>query len=201
LKILALECSTRCGSVALLVGEELAREWPVPAGRAVRAELFRALQEGVGLVGSVERVVVGIGPGSYNGLRTAVSAAAGLAMSQAAELVPVASPLAVSDETEYWYVGDARSGMLHITHVCDGVAVAGPRLSTLAEAKTLIGQGRIPVFSAEPLPGLDTPFLPGVPQAARLARIGRRTKPETGVPEPLYLKPPHITTPGSRPRQ
>jgi len=192
--VLVVECSTRSGSVALFQDDENLERWRVPAGRAVRGELFLALKDALARVGQIDRVVVGIGPGSYNGIRTAVSAAAGLAMSTGAELAPVASPLGVSREPEYFYLGDARGGLLHFTRVRAGVSVDGPRLVNPEEARKELMGAACPAFSVEPIDGLDQ-LQRGGPDAVLLARPGILASASEAVPEPLYLKPPHITQP------
>jgi tRNA threonylcarbamoyladenosine biosynthesis protein TsaB len=102
--VLGFDTATRSTAVALLLdgGEILrARDDPGPnehPGHATRllamaGELLR--EAGTGWR-SVERVAVGLGPGTFTGLRIGVATARGLAQSLSCELVGVSSPLALA---------------------------------------------------------------------------------------------------------
>src|SRR4051794_32692442 len=76
-KILALELSSARGSLAWRDGHsELAREWA--NDRKNSGEFFRELAEVQQRCGAAQRIVVGLGPGSYAGTRISISAAVGL---------------------------------------------------------------------------------------------------------------------------
>src|SRR5215472_10590958 len=86
MKILALELSSPCGSLAWLSdGAQLARQWP--NDRKNSAVFFENLTAATKKFGSPEVIIVGLGPGSYAGTRIAISAAIGLQISSGARLI------------------------------------------------------------------------------------------------------------------
>src|SRR4051812_9305079 len=107
-KILALELSSGRGSVAWRDGEsKLSRDWA--NDRKNSGEFFRQLSEIQQRLGAAQRIVVGLGPGSYAGTRISISAATGLQMASKAELVGLSSLCAIECEAaEYAVIGDAR---------------------------------------------------------------------------------------------
>lgn len=81
--LLAIETSSARGSLALLEGERLLSETPFPEGlvhgREITVHLAR-IMAGAGLPpGRLEAIAVGLGPGSYTGIRVGVTAAKTLA--------------------------------------------------------------------------------------------------------------------------
>src|ERR1700745_198568 len=89
-KILALELSSARGSVAWLDGDfEWTRDWA--NDRKNSGEFFHYLMEVQKEFGRADRIVVGLGPGSYAGTRIAISAAIGLRLASNAELVGLSS--------------------------------------------------------------------------------------------------------------
>ena len=77
----------------------------LPAGRG--GALFSALEEILREAPNIRRVVVGVGPGSYNGVRSAIAAAWGIATAREIPLVGISSILGL-DDAGYCAVGDAR---------------------------------------------------------------------------------------------
>ncbi len=205
--VLALECSTAHGSLALgwrALDEPPTDYWQTAfsTGRGQGGKLFTALQEALALVKEhgdpLEQIVVGLGPGSYSGVRQAIAAATGLAVATGARLagMPSAAGLAV-EVARYQAVGDARRGTFYYTAVEMGVCVAGPEL--LADQAGL--QARLaeradwPVFAVESLPdGLaaDVPVV--LPSAAWLLRMPMAAHVSPPL-EPIYLRPVAFTLP------
>ena len=79
MNVLAIESSCQTGSVAILKGGTvvISQEFDSPRGRGT--ELFAHLESALRACGDLDLVVVGTGPGRYNGLRAAISAAWGIA--------------------------------------------------------------------------------------------------------------------------
>jgi tRNA threonylcarbamoyl adenosine modification protein YeaZ len=197
--VLAFDCSTARGSVAVVENGVtfFAEAFDSPRGRG--GDLFPALDRALRSVGSVDRVAVGIGPGSYNGLRTAIAAAEGLHIATGAERVGLVSPRALDcAEREYFALGDARGGVLWVARIVDGeVAEDFELLPTPELLARLEARPAVPRFSAAPPDGIPNVGL-AAPSAEGLARLAATGPAATRAIEPLYLKPAHITQP--RPR-
>jgi tRNA threonylcarbamoyl adenosine modification protein YeaZ len=200
-KILALELSSARGSLAWRDDEvDLVREWA--NNRKNSGEFFQNLSEVQREFGAPERIVVGLGPGSYAGTRIAISTAIGLHLASKAELVGLSSLCAIEgDVAEYTVVGDARRQSFFLAEVRNNILLAPPSLHHEAELRTdLVSIGaRIPIFAVE-----DLPQFAGVrvnyPSAQILARLAAEPNRAFVLPplEPMYLREPHITTPKRR---
>lgn len=195
MNVLALELSTSRGSVAVLRdGEEIfTREFA--NDRCNSAGFFAAINAARGSFRRLQRVVVGLGPGSYAGTRIAVSTAIGLQLATGATLLGLPSICAFSvAEREYCAVGDARRKSFWIAAVVDAVCVEMPRLVSEPELRAQLDAPTRAVYSAEPLPGFEN-VMRAFPAAARLARIASTNHPNAMLPplQPLYLREAHIT--------
>jgi tRNA threonylcarbamoyladenosine biosynthesis protein TsaB len=198
MKILALELSTACGSLAWLDGElEHAREWP--NDRKNSALFFQNLEAVTKKFGSPETIIVGLGPGSYAGTRIAISAAIGLQLSFGARLIGFPSICAMDgDAQEYCVIGDARRKSFFLARVLSRELIEGPALYSEPEMKEKIDQveSRIPIFSSDSLPQFERAVV-RYPSALVLARVAREPRRSFFLPplEPIYLREPHITMP------
>jgi|SRR5437870_1293733 len=198
MKILALELSTARGSLALR-GDKLqfAREWP--NDRKNSGPFFEHLAEMRKQFGKPDRIVVGLGPGSYAGIRIAISAAIGLQAACNAQLVGLPSICAIDCEAdEYCVIGDARRQSFFFTRLCENDLIEGPTLFEENELQARLGaiQPEVPIFSSEPLAHFDRLQL-RYPSAELLARLAQNEGHSFASPplEPMYLREPHITTP------
>jgi len=191
---LALETSTPRGGVALFRGRELVFSESFTANRSHSSELFAVIERALASDVRPGQIVVGLGPGSYAGVRIAIAAAIGLSVATGAELIGIPS-VAALEEGEYLALGDARRGAYSFAHVRDGTMVTGPMLLTREELKGRLAESRLPIFSSEELnlPGVEIKF-PLVDRLGRLALEGRSIH-ARGTLEPIYLREPHITTP------
>jgi tRNA threonylcarbamoyladenosine biosynthesis protein TsaB len=190
--ILSLDASTQRGSAALVHGRQVVRElFPeTPRGRGVA--LFNALEELLRDAPTIRRVVVGVGPGSYNGVRSAIATAWGIATARKIPLVGISSVLGF-DDGEYFALGDARRQQYFLAQVSRGYFVIEPSLLTREELEAELQKApHLPIFASAPIE-----FLPKVilrtPSAARLGALAADLPPDD--PQPLYLKAAHITTP------
>jgi tRNA threonylcarbamoyl adenosine modification protein YeaZ len=200
-KILALELSSARGSVAWRDGEsELSREWA--NDRKNSGEFFRQLSEIQQRLGAAQRIVVGLGPGSYAGTRISISAATGLQMASKAELVGLSSLCAIECEAaEYAVIGDARRQTFFLAQVRDRTLSGAPVLQSEREVRVALESclGRVPVFAMEALPQFEGVIL-RYPSAEILARLAENANRAFVLPplEPMYLREPHITTPRNK---
>ena len=125
--ILSLDASTASGSVALVSETK-------SCGRY--SSMFRAVAEGRSLQRSrkcfarrrpISRVTVGVGPGSYNGIRSAIAVAWGIATAREIPLIGISSLLGL-DEGSYCAIGDARRGQYYFARVSCGILENEPAL-------------------------------------------------------------------------
>ncbi len=196
MKVLAFDCSAPRGSVAAIDGGTVvfAREFTSARGRC--EGFFTALNAAFAAAGPPDRIAVGLGPGSYNGLRVAAAAAEGLRIATGAALVGIASVRALPCAgNEYAAISDARGGVFYFVHVRDRVIDGEIELLPLDALERRLGEfPGIEILAPAPVNGI-----PGVrvaaPDAAILARLALDEEPAAGVLEPLYLKPPHVTQP------
>jgi tRNA threonylcarbamoyladenosine biosynthesis protein TsaB len=198
MKILALELSTERGSLAWLDGNvEIAREWQ--NNRKNSALFFENLQDVSRRFGAPGTIIVGLGPGSYAGMRIAISAAIGIQLSCDAGLLGYPSICAMeSDATEYCVIGDARRQSFFFAHIFRNQLIEGPTLFSGQDLKARLEslEPAIPVFSSELLPQVDRAVM-RFPSALGLARLAEEPGRSFFLPplEPIYLREPHITIP------
>jgi len=195
-KVLAIETSSAHASVAVARDGELlaVRRFDAPRGRG--AELFAVLEELRPHWHDADRLALGLGPGSYNGLRVACAVAGSCQLALRLDLVTAPSPclLDVPDE-HYFAIGDARGSRFYVGEV-EQRALSG-EIALLDETALAarVAAARVPVYRVGSVAGYN--HLPtSTPDAAVLARLAPQLPPvDPRELEPLYLKPPHITTP------
>lgn len=89
--ILALETSSRIGSVALALGPQLLAETAFSAPMTHSSEIFPAISALIKRLGrkpsQIEHIYVSIGPGSFTGLRIAVTIAKAMHLARPAKIV------------------------------------------------------------------------------------------------------------------
>ncbi len=210
MKLLAIDRSTDAQSIALALDDAVActvldgknsrsADWPVLVRDFVMAHGCA--------IGDLDRIVVGTGPGSFAGIRGALSFAQGLAIgmkSKRPELAdsPVvyglASAMSMADDSvETAVIGDARRGLFWVA-VYDGCrTVRELHLVPEAELGTAVPSSAIIVTPDEARIGgklaeaFGERFAGGrSPSAERMVRIALDHA-ELLVPEPLpvYLSP------------
>ena len=195
MKVLAIEISSPEGSVAVAVNKDVVATRRFACERGRGAEVFAALAATRESWKDAAIIAVGIGPGSYNGLRVACAIATSLQMAGRTEVRLSPSPcLLPVDEPHFFVCGDARGGRAYRAEVRGRRLCGEIALLPYAEA-ALAADGDIPVFRVGTFPGGE--HLPAsYPDAAVLALLAQGLPAaETGPIEPIYLKPPHITLP------
>ncbi len=182
---------------------EIVRETQFPADKQASAEIFSALEKFRDDLADVTWVVVGLGPGSYSGIRVAICAALGIAMPRNLKLGGVCSLAAIdtgSGDSDFCVIGDARRQSFFLAQFTPAGESRGEiRLLSEDELReALTRDPQLPRFAWDPRAAelFDAPR--ARPTAQRLFALAGRAEaplqPQT-VLEPLYLRDPHITTP------
>ena len=202
MKILSLDSSSAICSVAFVEflpgAETILFEENTQHSRSDSSALFRSLESATAC-GAPDALCVGLGPGSYNGLRASIAAARAMATARDLPLHAIPSPLAIpGDAGGFWAAGDARGGHYWIACVQEGAFLETPRLiAPDAVAALLPARPGFPVLGYAPLGEIPSLRI-ATPSAVALARLASGRDPvylSALTPEPLYLKPPHITVP------
>lgn len=198
MKILALELSSARGSLAWLHDDfDLVREWP--NDRKNSEPFFKNLKSVSEKFGSPGKIVVGLGPGSYSGVRIAISAGIGLHAASDAQLVGLSSICAMNCEAkEYCVIGDARRQSFFFARVRANELIEGPALFDQTELQGKLDnlEPTMSIFSSDSLPQFRGATL-RYPSALVLARLAQDAGRSFYLPplEPIYLREPHITLP------
>ncbi len=198
MSILALELSSAVGSIAWRAdaGTTVVRQFP--ADRQNSGFFFENLAELRAGYGLPEKIVVGLGPGSYAGTRIAIATALGLRAANGAELVGLPSICAI-DLPVYGIVGDARRSSYFFAEVRAGSCIEGPTLLSDAELREKMKErAELPFVAAGPLPGFPE-IAVAYPSAGLLAALGENAVSTGESLEPIYLRQPYITTPKATP--
>ena len=200
---LSMDTSTEEGSVALMRGETVVWEERFGADRSHSATLFPLIERALsGEQGAVSRVVVGVGPGSYAGIRVSIAAAMGLAFSRDVELVGVVSVAGLRpfSSEPFLAFGDARRGAWYWCLVQDGCCKEGPEVIEEAEfAQRWAGLEGVSRIACRTEPNWPADAI-STPSAAALGVLAERgcSVVQRGELDPLYLREPHITQPGRK---
>jgi tRNA threonylcarbamoyl adenosine modification protein YeaZ len=194
---LAIETSTTRGSIALLKGDHLLLCEEFAADRSLGSLLFPPLERAVGLAPKIDQIAIGLGPGSYSGVRIAISAAMGLSVATGARLLGLPSILGFSTpDATYRAIGDARRNSYYFAQITNRECVSGPMLLSPEELASRLAQDGSPVFASAPIeafPQVQIAY-PSAELLTRLAAEGRGIVSEEAI-EPIYLRDPHITLP------
>lgn len=197
MKILALELSSGQGSIAWMENETPLLVAEFPNDRKHSGLFFDNLDRSVARFGAADRIVVGLGPGSYAGTRIAIAAAIGLQVASGAELLGLPSVCAFPvAENEYGVIGDARRDAFFFARISGRRCLEGPTLMTRDELVRQLESATFPIVAAETLDHFPEAKLryPAAKILAEIAFHSPRTM--TAAPlEPLYLREPHITPP------
>ncbi len=191
MRVLALELSTVRGSFAWLNcdvapaserGTSLAREWP--NDRKNSGTFFENLADAQKQFGAPDTIVVGLGPGSYAGVRIAIGFPSICAME--------------TGEDEYCVVGDARRQSFFFARVRANDLIEGPTLLSEIELRDKIDklEDNMSIFVSEKLPQFKRAAI-AYPSAIVLAGLAQDSHRNFASPplEPIYLREPHITMP------
>jgi tRNA A37 threonylcarbamoyladenosine modification protein TsaB len=182
---LVIENSAIPGSLALARAGTVLFERTFHGAGELATEIAGAIE----LVDQLDELIVGIGPGSYTGLRVAIATAFGLSLATGCRRSACPSILGFA-ENNYAVVGDARRGTIFFARIAEGVIAEGPRLLPKADLSDLAGDKlAVPLFAVGAIPEL-----PQVEVKVPCARfLLNKAGCYTPLSEPIYLKEPHIT--------
>jgi tRNA threonylcarbamoyladenosine biosynthesis protein TsaB len=222
-KLLALDASTECCSVALMLGADMRlRETLTDRGHAelILPYVHSLLADAGVRLGELDGIAIGRGPGAFTGLRIAAGVAQGLAFAAGLRIATVSSLAAVAERVPaaanepILVCNDARMGEVYWGHyiraaagsVCIvGEERVGPPEVVLSEARARHAAGN-GLARFESLRGglaarglqLHSGVYPRADAVARLGAAeivaGRALPPEAALPS--YVRD-EVATPGS----
>lgn len=158
--------------------------------------------------GSLSRIAVTVGPGSFTGLRIGIAAARAIGIAckvpvvGVATLAALAAPLILDQKPGQIVVAiDARRGNVYLAVFGpDGRAIVPPLMTSLRDAVRLLEPGRLrvtgsgaPMLAIEAAAAGHSVDLIGegsAPDILYVARLGLLADPLTTPARPLYLKAP-----------
>ncbi|MBC7980469.1 MAG: tRNA (adenosine(37)-N6)-threonylcarbamoyltransferase complex dimerization subunit type 1 TsaB [Armatimonadetes bacterium] len=203
--ILIIETSTPAASVALVSDGGIVAEIGFVSDRRHNALLFGPLAEIMKIHGSrvFDTILVGSGPGSYSGTRVGIAAAQGAALVAGCKAVAVPSILSVPaclSGNPCLAVGDARRGSFWHSQIDRGHMINGPGLIDEIGFDAAVENSReqgMEIFCMEKIHNksipLQHPTASGLWMAWKTASAEIQTLLAARIPQPIYLKPPHIT--------
>jgi tRNA threonylcarbamoyl adenosine modification protein YeaZ len=201
---LGIETSSRRGSVALVKDGVLlsrAEHHELNAhAEQLRPLLERVLAEAKVDKRDIERVAVGIGPGSFTGLRVGIAFAQGIALGLGVPCVGVGSLAAMAAAVDAANLGtrvallDARRNEVFVaTYSPDGGELSPPiaiERALVARHVSALGEPRVVVGEIGTSLGIASfaSLLSDLPDAQVVAELGARMVPEQARPEPEYVR-------------
>ena len=204
MRVLGIDTSSRRGTVALLDAGHpvvvLAHEKPSAHAEQMLPLVGRALAESGWARGDIDRIGVGVGPGSFTGVRVGIALAQGLALGLAVPIVGVTSLAAMAAAVPREIPGtrlallDARRDELFVARFdAKGAVLSAPRtvprdafLSRLPASEPVVHVGEICAeLGIRDVHRSAEADLPHATCVGMLAALGR---PSAAPVEPLYVR-------------
>lgn len=183
--ILAIDTSSDPGSWALSGEKNTNLEGSIEgrASSGITSSLAKMQRQSA----EISEILVGIGPGSFSGIRSALSTAQGLAMGWNCPVIPIRSTHAIAWELKHIsYLGvyaDARRGQYFVTYYDNGNLTRPTELIPLSEVEDSLSKCTLAVAAA---PLAHIPEQHPI-RAQHLISYYRAHGDEPGLPlEPIY---------------
>ena len=211
MRVLAVETSSLAGGVALLDGERLIAEYVLDVSVTHSERLMAAIDHVVAdarwTPRALEGLAVAVGPGSFTGLRIAVSTVKGLAVALGIPIVGVPTLDAMAAALPWAAlpvcpVLDARKGEVYASvyrwdgramrREWDYLALAPAALAErLTEPTIVVGDGALAIHSpyAQAVPSPRRIPSPACVGALGVERLRRGDTVDAANLQPLYLRP------------
>lgn len=192
--LLAFEFSTDLRTVAVLRDGEVLAE--TEHARSRHTPVFELATRALAAAGvdraAVDALVVGLGPGSYTGVRIAISAVQGWSLGRPVRVAGVSSFEAIARRfpgpDPVWIAADAQREEFAVAPAAGGRCTGPVTLVSLAELKSLASEGRR-IVGPDVLPRI-TPAEACFPRAAEVGVLAFESAswvpPETLTP--VYLR-------------
>jgi tRNA threonylcarbamoyladenosine biosynthesis protein TsaB len=189
---LAFDTSSSIGSIALGNAQVVVQSIEFKGPQRHSAALFPALVRlGIPRL-KLRRIIVGIGPGSFSGIRVALAAAQGIALVQNIPVVGICSAYSVGAQhkevTRLGVFADAKRREAFCTVFCHGELEKETYLIPMAEIEDHASKFTLAV-SSEPLPGIATRVYPRAQDLLSLPDTLPGWVTQQPI-EPIYLREP-----------
>jgi tRNA threonylcarbamoyl adenosine modification protein YeaZ len=192
---LAFDTSSSIGSIALGNAQVVVQSIEFHGPQRHSAALFPALVRlGIPRL-KLRRIIVGLGPGSFSGIRVSLAAAQGIALVQGIPVIGICSAYSVAwqrkEVTRLGVFADAKRREAFCTVFQHGELEKDTYLIPMAEIEEHASKFTLAV-SAEPLPGIPTRIYPRAQDLLALPESlpGWVKQPPL---EPIYLRGPVAT--------
>jgi tRNA threonylcarbamoyladenosine biosynthesis protein TsaB len=218
MRVLGIETSTRRGSAALIDDGRLLlaldHDKPNAHAEALLPLVARLFAETGTAKSSIERVAVGVGPGSFTGLRIGIALGVGIALGTGVPLVGVGSLEAMAQAAVHVArprvaLLEAGRGELFVAaYAADGAEIVAPSAIPISDVRErilaldtlrgaiVVGEGALALgngFDVMRGPELD------LPHARFVALVGAERDPERSPPAPIYVRGVGATLPNLPP--
>jgi len=185
---LILEASTPTVTWAWAQDQQLLRSGILPG--TIAATLIRSLQKSLPDATPADQIIVGVGPGSFSGIRAAIASAQGMAAVWSCPVLPIRSTHAIAQQfpevTLLGVFSDARRGDIFATYYTNGKLSRATSVHPMTELPQLLSRCTLAV----------TPDgLAGIPQIAQpsalqlLASFASQPVESDLALAPLHLRP------------
>ena len=192
---LAFETSSSTGSIALGNDKVVVQSIEFTAPQRHSAALFPALARlGIPRL-KLRRIIVGLGPGSFSGIRVSLAAAQGIALAQGIPVVGISSAYSVAvqhkDVTHLGVFADAKRREAFCTAFRNGELEKAAYLIPMEEIEDHASRFTLAV-SAEPLRGIPTRVHPRASDLLALPETLSGWVTQQPL-EPIYLREPVVS--------